>query len=213
MINRDEAFMILGINANSSADEIKKRYKMLCKKYHPDQNKDSYAENYYVQVQEAYRYLREHPYPERWLNQGSQIYGNYSGRPVNGYSGMQYGYANRNQWGTQQYQMNVRPAKIFSTDKNAEKLHRRQISYAEDKKKIENMLKEKATETTESSLPTQQQEEKAMKAIQAIWLAEQIHRRMEQDRIQREKEQKRNLYRAFSQHHILAEEEKGDMSE
>ena len=44
MAQKRDAYEILGINKNASADEIKSAYRKLAKKYHPDLNKESGAE-------------------------------------------------------------------------------------------------------------------------------------------------------------------------
>ena len=224
--NRYDALMLLGVSDSASEEEIKKQYKALCKRYHPDQNKDPYANSFYIQVQEAYQFLRDHPATETDGNpvsysgvrvfgygiNGRSMYGNHSNNFGMNYGAYPYqypyGYSGVN---ASANQMNQRPAKIFSTDKAAEKLHQRQVAYAEDKKRIENGLKEKAAGETEQSVNVQKnQEEDTLKAIRAIWLAEQIHRKIEQDKLEKEREQKRNLLKAFSQHDILEKEEIGE---
>ncbi len=50
----------LGVSKNATQDEIKKAYKRLAKKYHPDRNPgDKEAENRFKQISEAYRCLSE----------------------------------------------------------------------------------------------------------------------------------------------------------
>lgn len=58
MVNKKDYYEILGIDENSSQDEIKKSYRMLAKKYHPDKNKgDKKSEEYFKLVNEAYNIL------------------------------------------------------------------------------------------------------------------------------------------------------------
>lgn len=45
---------ILGINANASASEVKKAYRKLARKYHPDLNKNDDAHEKFIEIQEAY---------------------------------------------------------------------------------------------------------------------------------------------------------------
>ena len=48
-------YEILGINENSSQDEIKKAYRKLSKKYHPDVNPQ--GEEKFKEISEAYEHL------------------------------------------------------------------------------------------------------------------------------------------------------------
>lgn len=50
-------YQVLGLNSNASQDEIKKSYRKLSKKYHPDINKSSEAENKFKEISEAYQVL------------------------------------------------------------------------------------------------------------------------------------------------------------
>lgn len=52
-------YEVLGLNKNASADEIKKAYRTLAKKYHPDLNKDADAPEKFKEVQEAYEVLND----------------------------------------------------------------------------------------------------------------------------------------------------------
>jgi curved DNA-binding protein len=50
-------YSILGVAKTASHDEIKKSYRKLAKKYHPDSNKDKDAENRFKEISEAYEVL------------------------------------------------------------------------------------------------------------------------------------------------------------
>ena len=52
-----DAFNLLELDINSTMDEIKKRYKILAKKWHPDvqQNEDSKNKNKFIDITNAYK--------------------------------------------------------------------------------------------------------------------------------------------------------------
>lgn len=54
-----EAYKILDMLPNSSADDVKKRYRELSKKYHPDLNKDPGAEDKFKKINEAYSVIQK----------------------------------------------------------------------------------------------------------------------------------------------------------
>ena len=56
-MNNKDFYKILGVNKNASSDDIKKAYRNLSKKYHPDINKSDEAIQKYKDVQEAYETL------------------------------------------------------------------------------------------------------------------------------------------------------------
>ncbi len=57
MANKRDYYEVLGVSKSSSADEIKKAYRTLAKKYHPDVNKDHDAEEKFKEINEAYEVL------------------------------------------------------------------------------------------------------------------------------------------------------------
>ena len=54
-----DPYKILGVDRNASDDEIKKAYRQMAKKYHPDVNKEPGAEEKFKQTQNAYDQIME----------------------------------------------------------------------------------------------------------------------------------------------------------
>ena len=48
-------YKILNLTENASLKEVKKRYKQLAKKYHPDVNKEKNAHSKFLKIKEALR--------------------------------------------------------------------------------------------------------------------------------------------------------------
>lgn len=59
MANKRDYYEILGLKKGASDDEIKKAYRTLAKKYHPDISKEDNAETKFKEVQEAYDTLND----------------------------------------------------------------------------------------------------------------------------------------------------------
>ena len=57
LMNNTEFYERLGVDKSASQDEIKKAYRKLSKKYHPDINHEEGAEAKYKEIQEAYETL------------------------------------------------------------------------------------------------------------------------------------------------------------
>ena len=59
-MSKRDFYDILGINRDAADDEIKKAYRKLAMKYHPDRNPDSKeAEEKFKEVKEAYEILSD----------------------------------------------------------------------------------------------------------------------------------------------------------
>lgn len=59
MANKRDYYEVLGLQKGASEAEIKKAYRTLAKKYHPDMNKDANAEDKFKEVSEAYEVLSD----------------------------------------------------------------------------------------------------------------------------------------------------------
>lgn len=58
-IAMENLYNILGVAPNVSADEIKKRYRALAMRFHPDRNSEAGAEARFNAIQQAYEVLIE----------------------------------------------------------------------------------------------------------------------------------------------------------
>ncbi len=65
----------LGISENASADEIKKAYRKLARKYHPDINKDESAVDKFKEINAAYEVLSDSEKKAQYDQFGDQMFG------------------------------------------------------------------------------------------------------------------------------------------
>ena len=87
----DDPYKVLGLSRDASDEEVKRAYRALAKKYHPDLKPgDQEAARKMQEVNEAYDQIKN---PEKYARQ-SGSYGNpYGGNPYGG-----YGYGGYQQW-------------------------------------------------------------------------------------------------------------------
>jgi curved DNA-binding protein len=65
----------LGVSENASADEIKRAYRKLARKYHPDINKDPGAEEKFKEINAAYEVLSDPEKKKQYDQFGDQMFG------------------------------------------------------------------------------------------------------------------------------------------
>ena len=59
MARSSDFYKTLGVERKASPDEIKKAYRKLARKYHPDTNKEAGAEDRFKEISEAYDVLSD----------------------------------------------------------------------------------------------------------------------------------------------------------
>jgi len=57
--DKRDYYEVLGVERGASADDIKKAFRKLAFKYHPDRNKDDGAEETFKEISEAYAVLSD----------------------------------------------------------------------------------------------------------------------------------------------------------
>ncbi len=83
-------YKILGVAKSASQDEIKKAYRKLAMKYHPDKNKDDkYAEDRFKEIGEAYEVLKDPDKRKKYYQLGSN-WKQYAGSGAGGYDFSQF---------------------------------------------------------------------------------------------------------------------------
>src|SRR5215210_7888625 len=74
MANGTDYYKVLGVDKKASQEEIKKAYRKLARKYHPDANKEPGAEDRFKQISEAYDTLSD-PDKRKRYDRGGSIFG------------------------------------------------------------------------------------------------------------------------------------------
>ncbi len=65
----------LGVSENASSDEIKKAYRRLARKYHPDINKEKGAEEKFKEINAAYEILKDDTKRQQYDQHGDSMFG------------------------------------------------------------------------------------------------------------------------------------------
>tara|TARA_Y100001970_G_scaffold186363_1_gene226679 strand:+ start:18130 stop:19305 length:1176 start_codon:yes stop_codon:yes gene_type:complete len=95
-INNERLYNILGVNKNATKIEIKKAYRKLAMKYHPDKNKDSDSEEKFKEISGAYEILGDDDKRKRYDSFGEEgINSRRGGNPFGGFSNI-FGFSSNN---------------------------------------------------------------------------------------------------------------------
>lgn len=71
----ESLYETLGVSKSASADEIKKAYRRLARKYHPDVNKDPGAEDKFKEINAAYEILSDEKKRAQYDQYGDSMFG------------------------------------------------------------------------------------------------------------------------------------------
>ena len=83
-------YEILGVSRTATADEIKKVYRRLAQKFHPDVNKDPSAESRFKQINEAYEVLGDAEKRKKYDALGTNWRAGQDFKPPSGWENVQF---------------------------------------------------------------------------------------------------------------------------
>lgn len=80
-------YKILGVARDAKEDDIKRAYRKLARKYHPDVSKEANAEEHFKEVQEAYEVLKDPKKRDAYDQLGANWKSGQDFRPPPGWEG------------------------------------------------------------------------------------------------------------------------------
>ena len=89
-VKYQDYYKILGVDRKASADDIKKAYRKLARKYHPDVNKAPDAESKFKEISEAYEVLGDADKRQKYDTLGANWKAGQDFSPPPGWQNMQY---------------------------------------------------------------------------------------------------------------------------
>ena len=90
-IKFEDYYKTLGVERKASADQIKRAYRTLARKYHPDVNKEASAHEHFKKVTEAYEVLKDAQKRKQYDQFGANYKQGQDFRPPPGYEGFNFG--------------------------------------------------------------------------------------------------------------------------
>lgn len=183
IVTRQEACYYLQIKEDSTEDEVKKAYRVMAKRFHPDANPGIDTREWYIKIQDAYEFLIMNPCQANVIPLSNQP------RQAKIFS------------------TNAKVKAQYQRQKQNEVEYRKMKLQEEERKKksSETVPKNTANNNAESE-KMQSKEEEILEKIRAIWLAETIRRQIEADKERKEAQNRQKLYRAFMQQRIHEDE-------